>query len=247
VQAASDIHWKRKQHHKSIKNKKHMNNLKIIFALIVGVVFGIGFNSLFSGCNNTASKNFTISTLKPTILQKQVATIEKKFEQQIDSLKQHGIDLSKNLKTTNQRLEKAKEKNFMLQMQVYDLIDSRNVNEVNRLDEVDKVDGVNDCDSLQSTVITLLENNKEKDSLYETVNANLFAQIQNKDSTILMQENKYINLRKSFDTGIVQQQILYDQNKSLVKQFKRQRIKRKFISVAAIVLSGITANYLIQH
>jgi hypothetical protein len=218
-----------------------MNNLKIIFALIVGVVFGIGFNSLFSGCNNTASKNFTITTLKPTILQKQVATTEKKYEQQIDSLKQQGIDLNKNLKNTNQHLEKAKEKNFVLQMQVYDLIDSRKV------DEVNKVDGVNDCDSLQSTVLNLLENNKEKDSLYETVNANLFAQIRNKDSTILIQENKYIDLRKSFDTSIVQQQTLYDQNKSLVKQFKRQRIKRKFISIAAIVLSGITANYLIQH
>jgi hypothetical protein len=224
-----------------------MNNLKIIFALIVGVVFGIGFNSLFSGCNNTASKNFTITTLKPTILQKQVATTEKKYEQQIDSLKQHGIDLSKNLKTTNQHLEKAKEKNFILQMQVYDLIDNIKVNEVDKVDEVNKVDNVNVCDSLQSTVINLLENNKEKDSLYESVNTNLTNQIQNKDSTILMQENKYINLRKSFDTGIVQQQILYDQNNNLIKQFKRQRIKRKFISVAAIVLSGITVNYLIQH
>jgi hypothetical protein len=224
-----------------------MNNLKIIFALIVGVVFGIGFNSLFSGCNNTVSKNFTISTLTPTILQKQVAITEKKYEQQIDSLKQHGFDLSKSLKTTNQHLDKAKEKNFVLQMQVFDLIDSRKINEVEGINEVDKVDGVNDCDSLKSTVLNLLENNKEKDSLYETVNANLTNQIHNKDSTILMQEDKYIDLRKSFDTGIVQQQILYDQNKSLIKQFKRQRIKRKFISVVAIVLSGITANYLIQH
>jgi hypothetical protein len=236
-----------------------LNNLKIIFALLVGIVFGIGFNSLFSGCNNTTAKNFTITTLKPSILQKQVVASEKKYEQQIDSLKQHGIDLSKNLKTTNQHLDKAKEKNFVLQMQVYDLIDSRKVNRVdkvdnaeieNSVDEVDRIDKLNafnDCDSLQSTVLNLLENNKEKDSLYETVNANLFAQIRNKDSTILIQEDKYIDLRKSFDTSIVQQQILYDQNKSLVKQFKRQRIKRKFISVVAIVLSGITANYLIQH
>jgi hypothetical protein len=227
-----------------------MNNLKIIFALIVGVVFGIGFNSLFSGCNNTASKNFTITTLKPTILQKQVATTEKKYEQQIDSLKQYGFDLSKNLKTTNQHLEKAKEKNFILQMQVHDLIDSRKADEVDKVNKVDYVEtenSFNDCDSLQSTVLNLLENNKEKDSLYEAVNANLGNQIRNKDSTILMQEDKYIDLRKSFDTSIVQQQILYDQNKSLIKQFKRQRIKRKFISVVAIVLSGITANYLIQH
>jgi hypothetical protein len=224
-----------------------MNNLKIIFALIVGVVFGIGFNSLFSGCNNTASKNFTISTLKPTILQKQVITTEKKYEQQIDSLKQHSVDLSKNLKTTNQHLEKAKEKNFVLQMQVYDLIDSRKVNEVEDFEKVESESGFNDCDSLQSTVLNLLENNKAKDSLYETVNANLFAQIRNKDSTILIQENKYKDLRQSFDTSIAQQQILFDQNKSLAKQFKRQRIKRKFISIAAIFLSGITANYLIQH
>jgi cell division protein FtsB len=245
VQAASDIHWKRKQQHKkTIKNKKHMNNLKIIFALIVGVVFGIGFNSLFSGCNNTTSKNFTISTLRPTILQKQVVSTEKKYEQQIDSLKQRSVDLNKSLKNTNQHLEKTKEKNFMLQMQVYDLIDSRKVIEVG---EVDETNSLNICDSLQSTVLNLLENSKEKDSLYETVNTNLFAQVQNKDSTILMQENKYIELRKSFDTSITQQQTLYDQNKTLVKHFKRQRIKRKFISVAAIVLAGISANYLIQH
>jgi hypothetical protein len=227
-----------------------MNNLKIIFALIVGIVFGIGFNSLFSGCNNTTSKNFTISTLRPTILQKQVVAIEKKYEQQIDSLKQHGFVLSKNLKNTNQHLEKAKEKNFILQMQVYDLIDSRKVNRIDKVNKVDYVEtenSFNDCDSLQSTVLNLLENNKEKDSLYEAVNANLGNQIQNKDSTILMQENKYIELRKSFDTSIIQQQILDEQNKGLVKQFKWQRIKRKFISIAAIVLSGITANYLIQH
>ena len=236
-----------------------MNNLKIIFALIVGVVFGIGFKSLFSGCNNTTQKNFTISTLKPSVLQKQVVTIEKNYEQQIDSLKRHGIDLSKNLKNSNQYLDKAKEKNFILQMQVYDLIDSRKVNRVDKVDNIeiessvdevdriDKLNAFNDCDSLQSTVLNLLENNKEKDSLYETVNTNLTNQIRNKDSTILIQENKYIDLRKYFDTSIVQQQILYDQNKGLVKQFKRQRIKRKFISIAAIVLSGITANYLIQH
>jgi hypothetical protein len=194
-----------------------MNNLKIVFALIVGVVFGIGFNSLFSGCNNTASKNFTISTLKPTILQKQVTTTEKKYEQQIDSLKQHGIDLSKNLKTTNQHLEKAKEKSFELQMQVYDLIDSRKVNRVdtvdnaeieNSVDEVDRIDKLNafnDCDSLQSTVLNLLENNKEKDSLYETVNANLTNLIRNKDSTILMQDSHLIQAllnNKSFTTKI---------------------------------------------
>ena len=109
-----------------------MNNLKIIFALIVGVVLGIGFNSLFSGCNNITPQNFTISTLKPTILQKQVVATENKYEQQIDSLKKYGIDLSKNLKTTNQHLEKAKEKNFVLQMQVYDLIDNRKVIEIGR-------------------------------------------------------------------------------------------------------------------
>ena len=233
-----------------------MNNLKIIFALIVGVVFGIGFNSLFSGCNNTTPKNFTISTLKPSILQKQVVTTEKKYELQIDSLKQHSVDLSKNLKTTNQHLDKAKEKNFVLQMQVYDLIDSRNVYKVDKvnsidngelINKVDEANSLNNCDNLKTTVLNLLENNKEKDSLYETVNANLTNQIRNKDSTLLIQENKYTDLRQIFDTSMAQQQILYDQNKSLVKHFKRQRIKRKFISVAAIVLSGITANYLIKH
>ena len=159
-------------------------------------------------------------------------------------------DLSKNLKTTNQHLDKAKEKNFVLQMQVYDLIDSRKMIEGDGVDEINNIDDVNafsECDTLQTIVLKLLENNKEKDSLYESVNTNLTNQIRNKDSTILMQENKYIDLRKSFDTSIVQQQILFDQNKSLVKQFKRQRIKRKFISVAAIVLAGISANYLIQH
>jgi hypothetical protein len=227
-----------------------MNNLKIIFALLIGIVIGIGFNSLFSGCNTTPTKNFTISTLKPSNLQKQVVATENKYEQQIDSLKQHGIDLSKTLKSTNQHLEKAKEKNLALQMQVYDLIDSRKVAEVDRVnigDNEEADNSLSDCDSLQSAVLNLLENDKVKDSLYETVNSNLQTQIRNKDSTILVQDNKYTELRKSFDTSIVQQQILFDQNKELVKQFKRQRIKRKFISIAAIVLSGITANYLIKH
>lgn len=209
----------------------------IIF-LGIGTTIGICLSVLFQGCGHDVNNVTDKPAIKPAVIQKQAQANEQHYQQKIDSLSASSLQLEKQLATTRVSLEKAKKKNTVLQTQIYDLLDKQPIDTIERLA---------DCDSLAIKVCDLMTANHQKDSLQEVETTTLEQEIKNKDSTIATQQDAYQSLKQSFDQSIQEQQTLYEQNTQYKKQIKRQKFKSKLASIGLIILSGITANYLIHH
>lgn len=102
-----------------------MNNLKTILTLLSGIIIGVCCTNIFS-CN-TVMMQPKITTQNTTVkaIETQVQQSTQHYQQSMDSLQQHNIVLTKQLTTTKQNLTIIKQKNIVLQTQVYDLIDAK--------------------------------------------------------------------------------------------------------------------------
>ena len=217
-----------------------MINFKTILPLVLGIIIGISFTNLFKGCGSATEPVSIVKNTRPSVIEKHVAEVESSFQQKIDSFKTISTALVKQLGQTRKTLSDARNKNLVLQTQVYDLIDRQPVN-------TDTVTVNRDCDSLKVKVVELIHSNNEKDSLCEDMNTNLEMQLKNKDSTIAVKDTGYQSLKSSFAESIAQQQGLFEQNKGFQQQFKRQKVKSKLLSAALLIVSGAAANFLIHR
>lgn len=215
-------------------------NIKILMTLILGIIIGISFTKLFTGNSKEENLTTTAKNIKPFVLQKTTVNEEFYFVQKIDSLNTNNKLLNKKLGGSRAALEVAKNKNLVLQTQLYDLIDNKNGSSCNLIQ-----DSIGN--RFKDKVIDLINENNYKDSLYENIDSTVTAQVRNKDSTIVLINNKYDSLKIYFNASLLQQQLLYDQNNQFKKQFRRQKIKNKILSAGILILSGATANYLIRH
>lgn len=211
----------------------------VIFAL--GLLLGLFFSFMWSTLTIDTDLP-TVSKKSPVALQKEVAKSEVNYAKNYDSLKNYNDKLNTELNGTRGALQIAKRKNASLQNEVFDLIEKR-------FDNAASDTTLNDssCDSLIVTVEKLMQSSTEKDSLYETVTVNLESQVKNKDSTIVLKERQYQDIKSAFNESIDSQQALTDQNKFLHKQVKKQKFKSKFLSAALFIFAGVATNHLIQH
>lgn len=218
-----------------------MFNIRSLIFLVLGIIIGSSFTSLFKrSCNDQVA---IVKTLPPAAIKKQAEKIAAKFQQKIDSLKESRNELNKQLGKTEDLLSAAKKKNQFLQVQVFDLIDRGKI----AVDNRDTLQLLTDCDSLRSKAADMITANLNRDSLHESVTANLELQLKNCDTLILEQENKYLDLRATFNTTLEQQALLTNQNKQYQKQFKRQQLKHKLITAGVLVLSIAATNFIIHH
>ena len=174
------------------------------------------------------------------INEKQVQQHTQQYQQAMDSLQIHNSKLITQLITTKQTLATVKQRNTILQTQVYDLIDYRK-----RSDDTIQVD--KNCNALENKVVELIECSNTKDSVYDTVIATLELQVKNKDSTLQTKDSFTNTLQTVLNESLAQQGLLSQQNKMYYTQFKRQKFKNKFIAVGVLIVGGLLANQLIQH
>jgi hypothetical protein len=201
-----------------------------VLGLALGLFFSFMYRTLLP---DNAPLSKTVKEL-PKKLEVQVAKTEITYTKTFDSLKRQSVKLGLELKQTKTELDKAKQKNYSLQVQVYSLLDRQNPTD-------------SSCDSLITTVEYLMQSSTEKDSLYENVSSNLEQQLTNKDSTIAAKDKQYLEIKSAFTKSIEGQKELIDQNKILNKQFKRQKFKSKVLTAALLIFTGAATNYLIHH
>lgn len=201
-----------------------------VLGLALGLFFSFMYRTLLPA-NAPLSK--TAKEL-PKNLEVQVAKTEITYTKTFDSLKRQSVKLGLELKQTKTELDRAKQKNYSLQVQVYSLLDRQNPTD-------------SSCDSLITTVEYLMQSSTEKDSLYENVASNLEQQLTNKDSTIAAKDKQYLEIKSAFTKSIEGQKELIDQNKILNKQFKRQKFKSKVLTAALLIFTGAATNYLFHH
>ncbi len=220
-----------------------MSKFKIrdLIFFCIGCIIGCLVASIFSLCNNDAGASTII--ISPAKIQKQAEYTEKAFQQEIQTLHNKNLKLDSALRLQNSALVKAKNKVLVLQTQVKSLIgfDNSSANEI-----IDSSQMINDCVELKTRVGELITESNVKDSINDVVDANLEMQVKNKDSTILLQQWQYKELKHSFEQSIQQQQFLTSENKLLRRKIKRKIFGNRLLNIGVIVLSVITAKSLIH-
>jgi hypothetical protein len=207
----------------------------------IGLVFGI-FLSFLWGQMLIPEYKPAVTVKSPKQLQKEVTSSEAIYTKKADSLNSQNNKLADQLTNTKAALVIANAKTAQLQKEVFSLLDRR-------FESHQKSDSHSDanCDSLAHTVPVLIAASQEKDSLYNSEVAVLESQVQNRDSTVALQQQQYQILKESFTKSLEAQTILATDNKALTKTVRQQRTKSKLLSAALFILSGTAASYLLRH
>lgn len=210
----------------------------IVFTL--GLLLGLFYSFMY--------RALSVDSVKPSVYKKSMVEIKKEVAQSevvytkhIDSLKKKNTKLEQELVGTKKTLTEVKQQNHSLKVQVYALID-RVREQLPRTESSES-----SCDSLITTVEYLMQSNVEKDSLYEVAALNLEEQLKNKDSTIVLKDDQYKNLKTTFEKSLSNQKQLIDENKLLGRHVKKQKLKSKFLSAAILIISGAAVNHFLQH
>jgi hypothetical protein len=212
-----------------------------LICFTVGVLLGLFLGIVY--CTATFNNNTSPVPIPSTKeLQKEVTHFETGYRKSFDSLKNESAKLGSALNTAKTELQRAKQRSQLLQGQVYDLLDSRFERQ-----KSDTIVSITSCDSLSVTVRELMQANEQKDTLYEHVTTNLEDQVKNKDSTLALKDSQYSQLKLAFDHSVNNQTLLVEQNKILNKEYRKQKLKSKFLSATLFVLSGAAAAYLLRH
>lgn len=216
--------------------------MKYYFAtFVIGLAVGLAISFLYCTSLNNPPPSKPIAKVK-TELRKEVAKSEVGYSKAVDSLKNNSVKLRSELADAKKHLARAKQKNSSLQLAIYDLIDRQAQSQENEL-AVDE----NKCDSIFTTVTALMQTSSDKDSLYEKVAINLEEQLKNRDSTIVLKDKQYSEIKSAFTKSIENSNELCKQNKLLTKQVKRQKFKSKLLTGALMILTGAAVNYFIHH
>lgn len=210
-----------------------------LITFVLGVAFGFFVSFMYCTIGSDVPPSKPIAKVTKE-LKKEVAKSEVNYTKSVDSLKHRSAKLQVELSDTKRELTKAKQKNYSLQLAVYDLLDKK------LADKQANANSDSSCDSLIFTVDQLIESSSAKDSLYEKITINLEDQLRNKDSTIEIKEKQYSEVKSAFTKTIESANDLSTQNDLLAKQVKKQKFKSKILSAALFVLTGAAANYLIH-
>lgn len=214
-------------------------NLKSHFVLLLGVIIGVSLCQLFKSCGETDEPMVHYPGEKNTETKKEFEKKEQKFLAKEDSLTKHDAGLKKELFKTKHSLQQLKETNTLLKTQLLNLLDKKV--------EPDSAAVKEYSNTLINKANEFIENNNQKDSCYEAVNDNLEQQVSNKDSLIIVQKEKYTELKLALEKSSTANSFLTEENNQLRKQFKRQKIKRRFLSALVLAASGVAAGILLHR
>ena len=214
-------------------------NLKTNLVLLLGVIIGISLCQLFKGCSGGGETVIHYPTEKTADTKTALQKKEQHFSAKEDSLKKHDAGLKHELVKTKHSLQQLKETNVFLKTQLLDLLD--------RKIQSDSADTNDNTDTLATKMNELIDNSNQKDSRYELINSNLEEQVNNKDSLISIQQDKYAELKLALQKSLTEKDFLTEENSQLQKQFKKQKVKRRFVSAAVLILSGAAAGVLLHH
>jgi hypothetical protein len=221
-----------------------------ITLLFLGLIIGFCLSFLFNGCGNeTAVAHEKI--IQPKDLKKESDKKEASYQAKISELENKNVQLQQELKSTKEQLLKIKSKIKQRESNIKKLIEPKGYPAKELLQKVKSaiiVDtSLSPCDSLVQEVSEYMQENEIKDSLYESQISKQDSMMAGKDSVIEVKTQLHRDLQLFFDQSLQQQQTLIKENTQLRKQFKRQKVKSKLISLGVLVLSGLTANYIINH
>ena len=222
-----------------------------ITTLILGFLFGcLTTFLLMGGCNNNKLGHETITN--PKELKKQADAVESSYQKKIIELENNNQQLQQELKLVKDQLSVIKGRTKQREATIKKIIEPKGYPAKELLKKVNSPSvtmdsGLSPCDSLVQEVSEYILENQTKDSLYET-QANIQDSIITvKDSVIANQNELHGKLQILLNQSLDQQTTLFTENTQLRRQFKRQKVKNRLITIGGMILSGLAANYLTHH
>lgn len=226
-----------------------MNVQLSIVTLILGVLVGVLVSLLLD-----LSYNDLLSTSPPDnteVVRKEMAAKETVHLTKISELEKKTEKLSEELKSAQAQLSTIKSKTREREKTIKKMIEPKGLPAKELLERVNKsvaVDtSLSPCDSLTQEVTGYIEENALKNSLYESQINTLDSIVAVKDSVIQLKTGLHKDLTVLFEQSLDKQDVLAKENLQLRKQFKRQKLKSKLITVGLMILSGTAANYLLRR
>ena len=221
-----------------------------IALLLTGLVAGFCLSFLFNGCGNDPA--VTHETVTPTKdLKKEADVKEASYQAKITELENKNQQLKLELQSAKGQLVKMKSKSEQRETKIKAMIEPNGYTAKELLRKVKpalvSATSLSLCDSLVQEVNEYMQENSMKDSLYEVQIGKQDSLIAGKDSIIENKTKLHQNLQTLFEQSLTQQEILSKENTQLRRKFKRQKFRSKLVTLGVTVLSGLAANYLIQH
>jgi hypothetical protein len=226
-------------------------NLKTLLTLFcIGLLIGFTGAFLFTGCSGRDYQP-AVTTISPVEIKKQAKIIEIEHQQAIKYLETKNAHLQNEVTATHALLTQIKKTTSQREKNIKQLIEPKGVS-AKVFSENVKTPAQNDsialsCDSLKQEVTAYLQENANKDSLYDRQITTMDSVIAIKDTIIQTQTARQEEFNVLFNQSIQQQEILFGENKQLRKQLRRQKAKSTFKTIGLMILSGIATHYLINH
>ena len=219
-----------------------------VITLILGILIGLLSYFLFDFSANdllTTSSVDNSETIKKEIAAKEALHLEK-----ITELENKNEALQNDLNTVKEQLVSIKSQTKKRETTIKKILEPKGMAAKDLLEKVGHsipVDSsLSPCDSLANEVSEYIEENELKDSLYETQTNKLDSTIAIKDSMIQLKSKMHIDLSNTISKLLNDQETLLRENKTLQKQFKRQKRKSKLVTVGLMILTATAANYLLK-
>jgi hypothetical protein len=232
---------------------KLLNFRASILIAVICFVLGSVLTLVLSGkCSNDETNKNVVAAKN---LEKQMQDKETAYQSRISELQKKNQNLMQELSSVKVELISFKLKTKTKEATIKKLIQPKAAPGLPARDLLKKVNGssvsidssLSPCDSLAYEISGYIEDNIIKDSLYETqigIQENVIATM---DAVITTKDSLYRDIKSSFTTSLMQQELLAGQNNLLQKQLKRQKRRSKLLTIGTMILSGIATNYLLNH
>lgn len=206
----------------------------IVFAL--GIIAGISLLNLFSTDADIVSP---ASVEDPAIVAARIAATEVHYQGKLDSLATVNTSLQVKVSYTQTALRQAKRRTLALEQTVQELTTAQAT-------ATDTTVLLENCDSLAAAALELLELHQMTDSLHTRIIGNMQLQLDNKDSTILLQQAQYDHLKVTLDSTLLQQQSLVQAVTECQQQVRKQKRGKKLIAALLLIGAGLTVSQAVR-
>ena len=215
-----------------------MKKQNIILALLLSWLCGLACCQLLIG----NKKEQRIPATDAATMKQQVLQTEAVYQEQTASLQQLNSELSRALQRTAASLKITQQENQQLQATIEQTIRSRQYYN----EEKDTAKQLAYCDSLDKQATAFIQLTRQQDSLQQSVQTNLLEQLHNRDTMLVVKEDRYRYLRQQFDKSLLQQQLLEENITAFQRKIKRQQLGSKLKTAGLVFLSGLVVKQLVR-
>jgi len=203
---------------------------QLLYSFLLGILAGLCLLALLGGhCRSNATGK---PVTDPAQVKASLTETEHRYQLHYDSLDRATRALRQNMQKTQTALSQAKRQNRSLEGTLKDLLTVHyTTNDTTTL--------LANCDSLATTVDSLVIQSAVKDSLYDSVATVLQQQIDLRDSTVRLQQTQYDSLQASYHKTLAEQESLVKETAKQKKIIRRQQRGKGLLTAVLAVVAGM--------